>query len=74
MNPYNNLPYEQRAVQRNVDAFNADEIFWQSLSLSRKLRRNKFRKLSKNLHRLLDILEFERKRPLDDCVGINIIT
>jgi hypothetical protein len=28
MNPYYNLPFEQRMTQRFVDQFNADERLW----------------------------------------------
>jgi hypothetical protein len=69
MNPYYNLPLKQRLIQSLVDTFNADELLWRSLSSSRKRRKKTLRKLPKKLHHLLDVLEFERKRLLDDCVG-----
>ena len=31
MNPYYNLPPQQRAMQRLVDLFNADERLWKKL-------------------------------------------
>ena len=81
MNPYYNLPMNQRAVQRLADALNADESaaggLWQSLFSSRKRRRKKLKKLPNlpasglagKLHQLLEMLEFERKRSLDACIG-----
>ena len=39
MNPYSNLPPEQRATQRLVDQFNADERLWKKLEPKRAARR-----------------------------------
>jgi hypothetical protein len=39
MNPYCNLPPEQRRVQQLVALFNADERLWRSLEGKRRLRR-----------------------------------
>ena len=39
MNPYYNLPPEQRRTQRLVDQFNADEKLWKKLEPKRRARR-----------------------------------
>ena len=69
MNPYCNLPQEQRRVQRLVARFNADEHLWRSLEGKRRLRRRLYPRLPANLRKRLDLLDFAMARPLEDCVG-----
>lgn len=66
MNPYYNLPPHQRATQRLADDFNAAERLWESLAGRRRLRRQLRPKLSKEQHRKLNCLEFERARTCRD--------
>ena len=68
MHRYPNLPREQWFTQRIADSFNADELHWRSLESLRKLRRNNLR-LTEKQHATLDLVEFSRKRALDDCVA-----
>ena len=69
MTPHDNLPPRQRPIQRLVDQFNADERLWRSLAKERRERRTGQQRLSTKQHRLLDLLEFAKARPLQDCVG-----
>ena len=70
MNPYYNLPPEQRPTQRLVDQFNADERLWKNLAPRRRLRRKLLRRvLSRKKLKELDLREFARKRPPAECVG-----
>ena len=69
MNPYYNLPPEQRRVQQLVTQFNADEQLWRSLEGKRRLRRRLYPRLSAKLRKQLDLLDFAMARPLEDCVG-----
>ena len=69
MNPYYNLPREQRRVQQFVTQFNADEQLWRSLEGKRRLRRRLYPRLSDKLRKQLDLLDFAMARPLEDCVG-----
>lgn len=72
MNPYYNLPAEQRTTQRLVDQFNAEERLWKKLEPRRRLRRKARPRLSpKKLH-ALDLLEFAKARPPQDCIGQSI--
>lgn len=66
---YPNLPGSQRDSQRLVDQFNADEAHWRSLEPRRRLRRKILRRLKKEEHRALDLLEFSKLRPADDCIA-----
>ena len=66
---YNNLPVEQHQVQRLVDEYNADEQLWQSLAWERVHRLWLQPHLSAKQHRLLDLLEFAKARPSQDCIG-----
>ena len=68
MTQYFNLPPEQRLVQQLADQFNADERLWRSLEPRRRLRRKGRLRLSARQHRLLDLLEFAKVRPPQDCV------
>ena len=69
MNPYYNLPPEQRRIQQLADQFNADERLWEELEPKRNLRRTLLRGWpKKNLHEL-DLLEFARACPPRDCIG-----
>ena len=63
MSPYYNLPPEQRAIQQLVDQFNADERLWRKLELKRRARlpRKKLKKL--------DVQEFAKARPPQDCIA-----
>lgn len=68
MNYYINIPDNQRFIQNSADVFNSDEILWNKLEMSRKRRRKKTN-ISEEHHKILDILEFEARRPPDDCIG-----
>ena len=70
VNPYYNLPPGQRATQRLVDQFNADEGLWRKLEPHRRARRRKHRpRLSHKKLKRLDLLEFAKARPPQDCIG-----
>ena len=69
MNPHYNLPADQRFTQRIVDQFNADERLWEKLEPRRELRRKFHPRLSKKKLKRLDLLEFARARPPQECVG-----
>jgi hypothetical protein len=69
MNAYYNLPPEQRATQRLVDQFNADERLWKKLEPKRRARRKLRPRLSRKKLRKLDLLEFKKARPPQDCIG-----
>ena len=69
MNQYDNLPPEQRRTQRLVDQFNTDERLWESLEIRRRVRRKARPRLSRRNHLALDLLEFARTRPVQDCIA-----
>ena len=69
MNLYYNLPPKQRCVQQLVTLFNSDEQLWESLKSKRRLRRMLFPWLSKKQQKQLDLLDFAKARPPQDCVG-----
>jgi len=69
MNPYSNLPPEQRFTQGIVDQFNADERLWKKLEPSRRLRRKSRPRPSKKTLKILDLAEFAEARPPQDCFG-----
>jgi hypothetical protein len=69
MNPYYNLPTEQRAIHRLVDQFNAAERLWEKLEPGRQARRKLRPWLSRKKLKALDLIEFEEARPLEDCIG-----
>ena len=69
INPYHNLPLEQRATQRLVDQFNADERLWKKLEPKRRARRKLRPRLSRKKLRKLNLLEFAKARPPLECVG-----
>jgi len=69
MNPYCNLPPEQRMTQRLVDQFNADERLWQKLEPKRQARRKVRPRLSSKKLKRLDLLEFAKARPPQDGIG-----
>ena len=56
MNPHYNLPPEQRAAQRLVDQFNADEALWRKLEPLRRLRRKAHPPLSRTKLKRLAML------------------
>lgn len=70
MNPYYNLPSGQRHGQQLVALFNADERLWRSLEGKRRLRRRLYPRISAKLRKQLDLLDFAKARPLQDCVGL----
>jgi len=72
MNPYNNLPPQQRRIQWLVSRFNGDEQLWQSLEPRRRARRQAWPILSSRHHKALDLLEFAQARPPQDCIGEEI--
>jgi hypothetical protein len=70
VNPYYNLPPEQRATQRLADEFNADERLWKKLRPRRRARRKLLRRLlPRKFLKQLDLLEFANARPPQDCIG-----
>src|SRR5712675_1976429 len=70
LNPYHNLPVNQRFTQRLVDQFNADERLWKKLEPRRRARRKLLRwLLSRKELKKLDVQEFARERPPLECVG-----
>jgi len=69
MNPYYNLPSEQRRGQLIAEQFNADEQLWRNLRSQRLLRRKLYPRLSAKQRRQLDLLEFAAMHPAQDCVG-----
>jgi hypothetical protein len=69
MNLFYNLPREQRPVQRLVTLFNVDEQLWESLGPERNLRRKLFPWLSKKRQKQIDLLDFAKVRPAEDCRG-----
>lgn len=69
MQKYHNIPPEQALTQRLVDKFNADEAIWQKLRSHREFRRRIYRNVSKELHYIIDQIEFAAIKPPDDCVG-----
>ena len=70
MNLYYNLPPEQRRVQQLVAGFNTDEQLWESLEGNRRLRRRLLPRLSTKIRKQLDLLDFAKARPLQECVGL----
>ena len=69
MNPYYNLPPEQRAIQKVVEQFNADESLWKKLEPRSKARRKPRPRLSRKKLKKLDLAEFAQARPPQDCIG-----
>ena len=70
MNPYYNLPPEQRFTQRLADQFNADERLWHKLAPKRRARRKLLgRLLSRKRLKTLDLRDFAKARPPQDCIG-----
>lgn len=70
MNPYYNVPPEQRRVQQLVALFNADEEVWRSLERKRCRRRKLRPRISAKRRKRLDLLDFAKARPLQDCIGL----
>ena len=70
MNLYYNLSPEQRRVQQLVAGFNTDELLWERLEGNRRLRRRLSPRLSTKIRTQLDLLDFAKARPPQDCVGI----
>jgi len=68
INPYQNLPPEQRATQHLVDQFNADERLWKKLEPRRRLRRKMRPKLS------AEELEGIRSQPVIASIQSQIVT
>jgi hypothetical protein len=69
VNPFYNLPPEQRATQRLVEQFNADERLWKKLEPRRRARRKLLRFLSRKELKKRDLLEFATARSPRDCIG-----
>jgi hypothetical protein len=69
LNPYYNLPPEQRATQRLVDQFNADERLWRKLEPKRRARRKLGPRRSRKNLKKLDLQEFAKAKPPQDCIG-----
>ena len=67
MDRYHHFDSEQRRVQRVVDRFNTDEQVWRRLEPRRRLRRA-LRSHQARLHEL-DLGDFARARPPEDCIG-----
>lgn len=69
MNPYYNLPPEQRPTQRLVEQFNANEWLWKKLEPRRRARRKlRPRRPLKKLKQA-DLLEFAKARPAQDAIA-----
>jgi hypothetical protein len=66
-----NIPPKQRRIQQLVAQFNADEELWFSLESKRRRRRKLHPWMSAKLKRQLDLLDFARARPPQDCVGFS---
>jgi hypothetical protein len=66
-----NIPPKQRRTHQLVAQFNADEELWLSLESKRCRRRQLHPRMSVKLKRQLDLLEFVRARPPQDCVGFS---
>ena len=69
MNPYYNLPPGQRWIQKLVAQFNADELLWRSLEGKRLLRRMLHPRIRAKRRKLLNLLDFAKARPPQDCIG-----
>lgn len=54
MNPYYNLPPEQRRLQRLVDRFNSERRWEEQMELRRRIRRALRSRLTEEQHRELD--------------------
>jgi hypothetical protein len=52
-----------------VDQFNADERLWKELEPKRRLRRKLCPHLSRKRLKKLDLLDFTKARPPQQCVG-----
>jgi hypothetical protein len=66
MNFNYNIP-KQRRIQQLVAQFNWDEELWSGLESKR--RRKLHPRMSAKLKRQLDLLEFVKARPPQDCIG-----
>jgi len=73
MNPYYNLPPEQRFMQRLVDQFNADAGLWKKLEPRRRARRKLRPRLSRKKLKRLALEEFAKARPPQDCISPRIL-
>ena len=70
MNPYYNLPPQQRPLQRLVDQYNADARLWKMLAPKRRARRRLLRRFLSRKHlKQLDLDEFSKTRAPQDCIG-----
>ena len=69
VNPYHHLPPEQRASQRLVDQFNADERLWKKLEPRRQARSKLRPRLARKELMRLDLQEFAKAKPPQDCIG-----
>ena len=69
MNFNYNIPPKQRRIQQLVAQFNADEELWFSMESKRRRRRQLHPRMPVKLKRQLDLLEFARVRPPQDCIG-----
>ena len=72
MNPYYNLPPEQRATQRVVDQYNSDVQLWKTLEPRRRSQRKLMRLLPCEMLKELDLLEFARARSPQELIGFPI--
>jgi hypothetical protein len=73
MNPYYNLPPDQRPTQRLVDQFNAHERLWKKLEPKRGARRKLRPRLSRKQLKGLALLEFAKARPPQDALGQRLV-
>jgi len=69
MNPYYNLPPEQRLTQCLVDQFNSDERLWKKLEPRRRARRKLRPNLSKKNLKKLELDDFAKARPPQECIA-----
>ena len=74
MNPYYNLPPEQRVIQRLADEFNADEQLWRKLESRRQARRKALGTfLSEEELKVVDLAEFAAERRQEECIGQHLV-
>ncbi len=69
MNPYYNLPPEQRRMQRLVDRFNDERRWEERMELRRRFRRAVRRNLTGAQHRELDRRDEAKLGRLQEFVG-----
>lgn len=69
MNPYYNLPPEQRRLQRAIDKFNDERRWEERLELRRRFRRAARPQLTEEQHRELDRRDEANLKRFEEFVG-----